>query len=149
MSRDAIILGLWVFLAAHGPYGRTLLAILAILSAGDVLANEDAHNRAWCASMGGQPEARIDGGRIDCLLDEYAVEADWSSGLKPDECIGQAARYAIATGRRPGCLLIVTEPQHCRYLERARSVVPQVWVRVGDAMYPVRLWVIGTEVCGG
>lgn len=121
------------------------------------MANEDARNAAWCAEQNGVSvdelrarrgdlyERPVPGGRIDCVAHGYAIEADWA--YKSDECAGQAARYAQATGLRPGCLLLVGERRHCRYIQRATAGTEGVWVDVGGVMYRLRVWWSGAEVC--
>lgn len=62
-------------------------------------------SKHWCDEAGGISEYRLpDNTRVDCLLDEYAVEMDWSH--KWAECIGQAQYYGVMSNRRPACVLI-------------------------------------------
>lgn len=67
--------------------------------------HEAQYVTAWCNAAGGETEHRLpDRTRVDCLLDEYAVEFDWS--FKWAECIGQAAFYAEMSSRKAACVLI-------------------------------------------
>ena len=59
--------------------------------------------------------------RVDLLTEPQALEVDWAS--KWAEAIGQAAWYAIVTGRRPAVLLLVRDVhQEARYIYRATAV---------------------------
>lgn len=81
-------------------------------TAAAVRADEKHHQKseavlasAWCDEAGGATEYRLpDRTRVDCLLDDYAVEMDWSH--KWAECVGQAQYYGAMTNRRPACVLI-------------------------------------------
>lgn len=93
-------------------------------------ATEADHVRVWCED--GAIEYRLpDATRVDCLLDDYAVEADWAH--KWAEAIGQALYYADQTHRKPGILLIVKLPDDLRYLERLLAAT-------GDL--PIRIWLM-------
>ena len=109
-------------------------------------ASEDVYNRAWCEAMGGDAEVRqADRSRVDCLLPEYAVEADWAP--KWFEGLGQAAHYARMTGRKPGLLLIIGKPRDCWRIEQARASLARVWVMVAGSLHRVRVWLTGPAVC--
>ena len=44
---------------------------------------------------------------VDCETGDKAIEFDWfEKALKPDECLGQASRYAIITGKQATCVLM-------------------------------------------
>ena len=67
--------------------------------------NEDFHVNHHCA---GQVEYVLqDRSRVDCLMPDMAIEYDWD--YKWAECIGQALHYAVETGRKAGCVLIVKD----------------------------------------
>jgi len=67
---------------------------------------EREYQEKWCAACGGTTEVYlIDGRRVDCLTDRYAVEFDF--GFKLFESLGQALHYARMTGRAPGIVLIL------------------------------------------
>ena len=122
-------------------------ALCLVATSVDVQAKtEDDWNRAWCAEQGGRAEVRLaDRTRVDCLTDEYAIEADFAGkALKPYEALGQAVHYSRMTGKKPGMLLIVTEPRDCRHVRRARldASVTGVWVS-GLALQPIRVWTTG------
>lgn len=92
----------------------TLTIAIILLTTSQIRAErspwtEDYYNRAWCAEQGGIPEYRLkDGKRVDCLLDDYAVEADWAN-YKAYESIGQSLHYAKETKRKVGILLILKD----------------------------------------
>ena len=64
----------------------------------------DALSRRWH----GQTEKRIEGGRIDVLTDQYAVEVEFP--YKWHEGLGQSLHYASATGKQ-GVLAIIAYAQ--------------------------------------
>ena len=79
-------------------------------------------SRAWCDEAGGEIEYVLyDRTRVDCLLDDYAIEFDW--GTKWAEGLGQALHYAANTGRRAGVMLILKKPTDIRYHERLDRLV--------------------------
>ena len=124
------------------------IALLLIATAAQAeKRDEDYYNKRWCAERGGQAEVRIDHGRVDCIWNGYAIEADWARALKPDEGIGQAIRYSEATGLRPGLLLITNERAHCERVIRTRAVIEVALVRVGKAWYQIELWTTGDYEC--
>ena len=44
------------------------------------------------------------GGRVDCLIPEYAIEVEWAK--KWAEAVGQSLYYADATARKPEIILL-------------------------------------------
>lgn len=71
--------------------------------------------------------------RVDCLTDNYAVEADFA--YKWAEAIGQSLFYSAKTGKKPGILLIIEKVQEKRYLKRLRLTVEKYNL-------PVKIWII-------
>lgn len=57
--------------------------------------------------MGGQMEVNVDGGRVDLLTDEYAIEIEFANKWK--QSIGQALWYGLQTNKTPGIILIKRE----------------------------------------
>ena len=83
---------------------RKLLALLLLLPLLIHSAERDV-NQAWCSSVGGVDEFRTkDGTYVDCLTDEYAIEAEYDNKWK--EGIGQALHYAESTNRKAAILFI-------------------------------------------
>ena len=91
-----------------------LLFIIALFTIGQVRAerspySENYYNQIWCSQKGGVAEFRLpDGKRVDCLLPDYAVEADWAN-YKAYEAIGQSMYYAKETDRIPAILLLLKD----------------------------------------
>lgn len=99
------------------------LALLSLLpdSAG---ASERDHAAPFCKRLGGTLEHVLpDRRRVDCLTDSIAWEIDYAPSWA--ECIGQALGYSSATGREPGCVLII-KPGECRHLARLWSALARV-----------------------
>lgn len=70
---------------------------------------EGSHEPAWSKALAkrlhGQAEYRTpDGSRVDVLTDETAWEVEWAAKWK--EAPGQALLYGMATGRKPGVILL-------------------------------------------
>ncbi len=90
---------------------RRLAAILIILLfAVPALAGhkhlEKEYQAKWCDCQGGTMEVYlIDGRRVDCVTDKWAIEFDF--GFKLFESLGQALHYADMTGKGPGIVLIL------------------------------------------
>ena len=79
---------------------------------------EKWYQQLWCDKEGGIVEYRLeDKTRVDCLLDEYAIEFDF--GKKWAESAGQALYYAFMTGKKPGVVLILEKKKDFRYLKTA------------------------------
>lgn len=90
---------------------------------------ERVYQEKWCAEQGGVTEYRLeDGARVDCLTDEFAVEADFAR--KWAESIGQALFYSSVTDKRPGILLIMERETDGRYLKRLRTVADRLGIKV-------------------
>jgi len=87
---------------------------------------ERFYQEIWCGEHGGIIEHILpDKTRVDCLLDDYAVEVDFAS--KWAESIGQSLFYAIMTGRIPGVLLIMENPEKdFKYLIRLLITVQDI-----------------------
>ncbi len=132
---------------------RLLSAFLLLALATTAAASEDERNAAWCAEKHGITveqlrdqrgevyEVVIPGGRVDCVWNGYAIEADWIHRV--DGCMGQATRYARVMGLKPGCLLLVGQEKDCKWLTRALEATAGSWTQVGEAMYRLRVWIDG------
>jgi hypothetical protein len=85
-----------------------------------VQAPEAAWRDALAAELNAQHEVPVEGGRVDVLSAEYAIELDWPH--KWHEGLGQALHYADATGRKPALALIAysQSPDHLRDASRER-----------------------------
>lgn len=110
-----------------------LLSVVACarLSAANLL--EKDYQKAFCKSIGGQTEYVLpDKTRVDCLTKEYAIEADFES--KWAESIGQALYYATVTGKKPGILIIVEDPETSAAVRRLKRMSVEfnitVWIMI-------------------
>ena len=102
-----------------------LILLFATTANAARLHHEAVYQEHWCNEAGGVTEFRLpDRERVDCLLDQYAVEFDFSD--KWAESIGQALLYANETGRRPGVVLISENGEDdYRFLLRFLSAISQ------------------------
>ena len=83
---------------------------------------ETAWSKHLAEEMGGAAEARPPAGsRVDILTDDTAGEVDWAT--KWAQGCGQALFYSLATGRKPGLILLQKDPQaERRHYLRALAV---------------------------
>lgn len=111
----------------------TLILFNSLAYAGGHLHKEKDYQNAWCAEYSGITEYVLDdGARVDCLTCEYAIEFDFAE--KWAEAIGQALYYATKTGKKPGVVLIMEDPEkEKRYLLRLHAVCDR---------YNIRIWTI-------
>lgn len=91
---------------------------------------EKDYNVSWCNAHHGQMEfPTIDGSRVDCLLPNYAVEAE--RAYKWKEAVGQALFYGIQTKREPAILLIVeNKDKEQKYVDRLNVVAEKYGIKV-------------------
>ena len=86
---------------------------------------ESYYSELWCSVRNGQQEVTTPlGTRIDCLLEHYAVEADFDA--KWAEGLGQALHYSAMTGKRAAVLLILQNhdgSDRSRYVERLATTI--------------------------
>ena len=81
------------------------------------LYKEKEYQNLWCKNQGGQTEYVLpDSTRIDCLIDEYAIEFDFAK--KWAESVGQALYYSKMTGKGAAVVLILSSPLDYRYVKR-------------------------------
>ncbi len=74
-----------------------------------------------CSKLGGKTEHSLDdGSRVDCLTETNAIEVDWAK--KWSEAIGQALYYSSKTGKQAGIVLIISDPEERRHLEKIKQV---------------------------
>ncbi len=86
------------------------------------LHKEKVYQEHFCKQLGGITEYRLDDKtRVDCLVDEYAIEVDFAQ--KWAESIGQSLYYAAKTSRKPAVLLILEDQEKdLKYLHRLEDV---------------------------
>ena len=94
------------------------------------LNQEAKYQYAWCNQHGGHVEYELeDLTRVDCLLEEKAVEFDFAN--KWAECIGQSLYYGIKTNRKPVCALIMENGESdTKYLKRLEEVSKKVGIEI-------------------
>ncbi|MFC2073874.1 hypothetical protein ACFLR3_01340, partial [Campylobacterota bacterium] len=87
-----------------------LYALIVLSLQAKHLYKEKVYQEHFCNKFGGVTEYRLkDKTRVDCLLDEYAIEVDFAS--KWAESIGQSLYYASQTSRKAAVLLIMEDIQ--------------------------------------
>lgn len=96
------------------------------------LKKEKEYQEHFCKQFGGITEYRLkDKTRVDCLLNDYAIEVDFAQ--KWAESIGQSLYYASQTSRKAAVLLIMEDLQKDeKYLHRLKDVSQkhgiEIWV---------------------
>ena len=94
---------------------------LVVISSFAFTAEKDI-NTVWCASVGGDDEYRTkDGTYVDCLTDEYAIEAEYDYKWK--EGIGQALHYAESTNKQAAILFIKRAKSRKDYYNEMMRVI--------------------------
>ncbi len=87
-----------------------------------------------CSKLNGKTEHVLDdGSRVDCLTEANAIEVDWAR--KWSEAIGQALYYSSKTGKQAGIVLIISDPEERRHLEKIKQVAL-------SKNLDIRLWTI-------
>lgn len=116
---------------------KTVLLILCALSLNAKhLYKEKVYQEHFCKQFGGITEYRLkDKTRVDCLLNEYAIEVDFAQ--KWAESIGQSLYYASQTSRKAAVLLIMEDQKKDeKYLHRLKDV---------SQKHGIEIWVIDRE----
>ncbi len=96
---------------------KIALILTALIFCTDTHAQklESFYTESWCRA---QPdfidtEVRVDGGRVDCVLNRYAVEVE--RAYKWKEGIAQARWYAYKMNKIPAIVLILRNEKDARY----------------------------------
>jgi hypothetical protein len=126
-----------------------LLAAFFVLTATAATAGdaqrEDYYSAIWCAENSGVEEVRTSQGtRVDCLLEDYAVEVDFDT--KWAEGLGQALHYGVEFDRPAAVLLIIQNhagKDRSAYIQRLESTIAGAGLNVTvftieTADYPLR-----------
>ncbi len=97
------------------------------------LHKEKVYQEHFCKAYGGITEYRLkDKTRVDCLLQDYAIEVDFAQ--KWAESIGQSLYYAVQTSRKPAVLLIMEDKEKDqKYLDRLENV---------SKTHDISIWII-------
>jgi len=94
----------------------------------DVPKNEKYYQSKLCNKLGGVMEYQLkDRTRIDCLIDDYAIEVDWAK--KWAEGIGQSLYYSQMSDREPAVALIVGAGDE-RYLDRFKIATKGLGIKI-------------------
>ncbi len=99
-----------------------VLLLFALTLQAKHLHKEKVYQAHFCKELGGVVEHVLhDKTRVDCLLDEYAIEVDFAQ--KWAESIGQSLYYASQTSRKAAVLLIMEDRKKDeKYLRRLEDV---------------------------
>jgi len=113
-----------------------LFLLLALNLQAKHLNKEKVYQEHFCKQFGGVSEYRLkDRTRVDCLLNDYAIEVDFAK--KWAESIGQSLYYASQTSRKAAVLLIMEDLQKDeKYLRRLKDV---------SQKHGIEIWVIDQE----
>ena len=100
------------------------------------LHKEKDYQEHFCKLLGGVSEYRLkDQTRVDCLLDDYAIEVDFAQ--KWAESIGQSLYYASQTSRKAAVLLIMEDDvKDQKYLRRLEDV---------SQRHKIDIWIINKD----
>ena len=124
-----------------------LLVLLLPLDA-TALENEAYYSDNWCIERYGKykrQDVRVEDFHgptyPDCIVGDIVIEADWAS--KWYEGVGQMFHYARMTGKKPGILLILKEPDDAKYLHRLLEL--EKWFESGASkveftVYHIEAW---------
>lgn len=100
---------------------------------------ERVYQDYWCGKYGGKTEVRLlDNARVDCVLDDYAIEFDFAN--KWGESIGQSLYYGLSLNKKSGVVLIMEDyEKDARYLKRLSAVA---------SLHGIKVWVLTPEELG-
>ena len=100
-------------------------------------SSEKDINIDWCSNIGGENEFRTkDGTFVDCLTDEYAIEAEYDYKWK--EAIGQSLHYAESTNKKAGILFIKRKESKKDYFNEMLRMIEKYQL-------PIKIFVIDEE----
>lgn len=92
---------------------KRLIIILCLFSFNIYAENEAFYRDQWCGERNGKTEVTVKGGRVDCLLPDYAIEFGFANKWKND--ISQARWYSLQTKRKAGIVMIYKKPTDVVY----------------------------------
>ena len=99
----------------------TIIISLTFFS-GLIISSEASVNAEWCESVNGLVEVQTkDKTFIDCLTDEYSIEAEFDYNWK--EAIGQSLHYAETTNKKAAILFIKRRDSKKDYLSELNRVI--------------------------
>lgn len=96
--------------------------LLALPTNAKHLYLEKDYQAYWCNANNGVMEYKLpDYTRVDCLTNSHAIEFDFAP--KVYESVGQSLYYSLMTGKRPGIVLIIENPDtECKYVNRLKMI---------------------------
>ncbi len=71
--------------------------------------------------LGGKSEVQVEGGRMDILTDEHAIEVEWASNWK--ESIGQSLWYAMQENKKPRIIMLLKKEVERKYFMMLNSAL--------------------------
>ena len=114
-------------------------AILSFLLCAPLSAqHESTYISALAKHLDAKREVPVTSGRVDLVTATHAIEVERAEKWK--NSIGQALWYGLQTNRRPGIILIITEPANRKYAIQLGSALDyaglsdkiQVWLYPDD-----------------
>lgn len=99
-----------------------LISVTEIPASAKYAHPEKYYQKIDCKKKNGITEYPINGVRVDCLTDEYAIEYDFNNH-KLYEGIVQSLYYAQLTGKKAGLVLIETGENDEVFTKRARDII--------------------------
>ena len=115
-----------------------LLLLIPSIVFADRLHPEKHYQAIWCNANGGIIEYILpDKTRVDCLTEKYAIEVDFAS--KWAESIGQSLHYAAMTGKEPGIIIIMENP------EKDWKHLPKLFDAIIESGRKIKVWVVNLE----
>ena len=101
------------------PLSAIIAIALLVAACSSPAIAKRLNKERWYQDKGceGVTEYRLpDKTRVDCLLEEYAIEYDFAN--KWAEAIGQSLHYGRMTHRKAGIVLIMESPKDAKYYRR-------------------------------
>ena len=87
-----------------------------------IFSSENEINKTWCTSVNGNDQFITKHGTyVDCLTEDYAIEAEFDYKWK--EAIGQSLHYAEATNKKAAILLIKRKQSNKDYYNELMNVI--------------------------
>ena len=113
-----------------------ILCLFSCISFAKHLHPEKYYQNRFCSEIKCTTEFYLlDKTRVDCLTDKYAIEVEFAP--KVYESIGQALYYSVKTGKQPGIVLIIENPElDQKYINRLKVVAEK---------YNIKVWFISNS----
>ncbi len=98
-----------------------LFLTICFTSYGQTKISEKEYAMYIQSLIGGELEYYANGGYVDLLTDEYAIEIERASEWQ--ESIGQCLWYALNTNKKPAIILLIEDSADYKYYIRLNSVI--------------------------